>query len=397
MTNMTSYLDWRGDLTLEAAPLNEVDNLLLSYTVIPDYTGIVPAGSECISIKDAVAAYYEKYGDKGNYMGVVVPAAAWPLVRKMSETERFGNARLSGFINRVVRENNEQFAAMVISLREDLHYICFRGTDDTIAAWKENFLMAVDDAVPARTDALAYLTWVSQAYPGQLIIGGHSKGGNLAVYAAVKAAPHIQDRIVSVYSHDGPGFKPSFYEGDDFKRIADRVTVLMPQYSIVGTFFSQQNVRIIKSSKSGLAAHDGFNWEVLGTHFIALDDFSASTKAFDKAFDDALNKMDYEERTNFINDLFDALSDSGALTTLTDMTNLKLGQAFEITRGFNAHPELKAFAQELIDKMRKEYFEILAADFDEKTKLNLGERWQGFTEKLSALFKKDESEPEEKA
>ncbi len=396
MMNITNYLDWRGDLSLDAAPFNEVDNFILSQTVNLDYSGIVSGGSERLPISEVVSRYYEKYGEKGNYMGVLMPVATWPLVQQLAGTRRFGSIALSGFVNRVITENTEQFAAVVISLAPDLHYVCFRGTDDTIAAWKENFLMAVSGTVPARADALAYLNWASQAYPGTLIVGGHSKGGNLAVYAAVKAAPDIQDRIAAVYSNDGPGFLPEFFKGDDFLRIADRVHVIMPQYSIVGTFFSQECTEIIKSNKSGLYAHDGFNWEVLGNCFVPEAGLSPSSKAFDTAFDDALNKMDDEERSSFINDLFEALTDSGALTTLTDMTQLKLGQAFEIKKGFSAHPELKAFAQDLIDKMRKEYFENLTEAIDERTSLNLsdrmkeaGEKWQELADKIAEVFKKN--------
>ncbi len=396
MANFMDYLDWRGDLSFAADPFNEIDNYICSQMSMPDLTGLVPEDEKQVSLADTVERYSELWGERGDKLGVLCSPYALPLLRRAAECPRYVGTRLSRYVNVCDDEKDEQFSAVCVHLPDGSTYISYRGTDDTLTSWKEDFLMCALEEVPSQRDSLALLCAAAGDSDAPLRLGGHSKGGNLAVYAAVKAAPDIQDRIAAVYSNDGPGFLPDFFKGDDFLRIADRVHVIMPQYSIVGTFFSQECTEIIKSNKSGLYAHDGFNWEVLGNRFVPEAGLSPSSKAFDTAFDDALNKMDDEERSSFINDLFEALTDSGALTTLTDMTQLKLGQAFEIKKGFSAHPELKAFAQDLIDKMRKEYFENLTEAIDEKTSLNLsdrmkeaGEKWQELADKIAEVFKKN--------
>lgn len=349
--NFCDYLKWRGDLSLDVAPMNEVDNAILSYCVIPDYEGIVGADDQRIPIADVTREYTAKYGPKGKYMGAVIPDQTWPMICQLAETERFKNLQFSGFINRVITENNEQFAAMVISLRDDLHYVAIRGTDDTLAAWKENFLMAVEDVVPARQDSVRYLNWVAENYPGKLIIGGHSKGGNLAVWAAVNADPKIQDRIETVYSHDGPGFKEEFYTDEKYLRIADKVHVLMPQYSIVGTFFHQANKEIVRSNVKGAFAHDCFNWEILGTGFVREEALSDSSRAFDTAFDRALDQMDTETRATFIDDLFTALSADGAFDTLTDFKNISFKQILGMLNTLRSNSELKKLIKNIVTSM----------------------------------------------
>lgn len=352
--NFCDYLNWRGDIPLDAVPVGEVDNAILSYTVILDYSGIVPADDTRVPIGDVVAAYTAKYGEEGKYMGAVIPDQTWPMIRQMAKTERFGHITFSGFVNRVIAENSEQFAAMVVSLRDDLHYIAIRGTDDTLAAWKENCLMAVEDAVPARQDASRYLSWAAETYPGTLLIGGHSKGGNLAVWAAACADPAIQDRIETVYSHDGPGFKKEFYTEEGFARIEDKVHVLMPQYSIVGTFFHQKNKEIVKSNVKGIFAHDCFNWEVLGSRFVRRSELAESSRAFDNAFDEALDQMDNKTRKDFINDLFDTLSCGGAFSTLTDFKTIKAKQVLEMLNTLRTNSEFKKLIKNIVTVMIRE-------------------------------------------
>ena len=371
MMNIVNYLEWRGDLSFEAAPFNEVDNFILTQAINIDYSGIVPQDSRPMTLAQAAEKYQALYGDDGKYMGVLLPVACWPLVKQMVASRRFGQTVISGFTDRVIPENTEQFTAVVFTLAPDLHYISIRGTDDTIAAWKENFMMAVRDTVPARDDALAYLNWAADNYSGRLIVGGHSKGGNLAVWAATQAAPAIQDRIVAVYSNDGPGFKPDFYESDAFRRISDRVHVILPQYSVVGTFFDQPAARIIKSNKSGLLAHDGFNWEVLGDRFVEEPELARSSQSFDTAFDDALNRMDEKTRCAFIDDLFDALSASGTFRTLTDVKSVKPRQLNGMLKTLRSNPDMKKLVQDIFSDMFREFLE------------NLGDDLEAFGQKLS--------------
>ena len=284
------------------------------------------------------------------------------ILRRLPETERFRDVRLSGFINRVIPKITEQFSALTLTLPDGSHYVSFRGTDDNIAAWKENFMMSLDGAVPAQRDAAEYLLWAASVYPGPMIVGGHSKGGNLAVFAAASAPPEVQERITAVYNNDGPGFDETFLASEGFRRISGKVITLLPQFSIVGTLLSQPNdCTVVKSRRSGVAAHDGFFWEVRGTAFVRCDHLSRRSQAFDETMQEMLRRMDQNERAEFIDLFFDLLTSTGA-TTLTDINEHKLRKALEIRKGLRKDKTVQRFALDAAEQMLKEYFAIVAAE-----------------------------------
>lgn len=210
MANILEYLDWRGDLTLLERPFNEVDNLILAEICYLDFSGFVPAGfqTQQVTLLDAASAYFAAHPETN--MGVLVPDQIPVLVEHAAKTARFGDIRLLGYVNRIDEETQTQFSALTMLLPDGSAYVAFRGTDDTIVGWKEDFNMAFTPEIPAQKYAAEYLRQVSAALPFRpLLVGGHSKGGNLAVYAAVFCGQDVQKRILAVYNNDGPGFYSS--------------------------------------------------------------------------------------------------------------------------------------------------------------------------------------------
>ena len=233
-------------------------------------------------------------------------------------------------------------------------YVSFRGTDDTLLGWKENFLMSVG-RVEAQADAAAYLAAAAERLPGPLLVGGHSKGGNLAVYASAMAAPEIQERITGVYNNDGPGFLPEFYQEPGYLRIRPKLHTLLPQNTLVGTLLTREKwASVVKSSRAGPAAHDGFTWEVRGTHFVRCPNLSPSSRAFEETMDRVLANMDQEQRREFTEELFDALGAVGA-ATVTELSEQKLYQALEIAGSFRKGTGTKKFVLEVLREMVKAY------------------------------------------
>lgn len=355
MANILDYLDWRGDLSLRVSPFNEVDNFILTQVVSLDFTGVVPEGGEGISLPEAMKRYDEKCAETGCYLGLLAPKETVPLARRLTETVRFGDMILSHYANHVDTERTEQFSAVTFRLSDGSLYLSYRGTDDTIAGWKEDFLMALEEAVPAQRRALAYLERVAGELSGPIRIGGHSKGGNLSVYAAIHASAAVKERILAVYNNDGPGFPAGVLQTGDYAALRDRIQTILPQFSLVGTMLTQEtNCTVVKSNDAGPLAHDGFRWEVLGTQFVRCDGLSRSSRAFDEALDDMMDSMDIAQRREFVEELFDALSSTGAVT-LTDLTENHLAQSLEVAKKLRS-PEVSRFLSTVLSNTLRGYF-----------------------------------------
>ena len=323
MANILDYLDWRGDLTLAQAPFNEVDNLILAELAFLNFAGIVPGpgAGERISLHRAADAFFARVPDGEKVeMGVLVPDEIVLLLRKAAESNRFRDMKLSCFADWLDHERAEQFAAMTVETGDGALYLAFRGTDDTLAGWKEDFHMACMMEVPAQKMALHYLREVAKQFPRRkLRMGGHSKGGNLAVYAAVFAPAAIQKRLLTVWSNDGPGFHDAMVSLPQHGRIADRIVTIVPKSSVVGMVLEHdEDYTVVDSSQKGLMQHDGFSWEVLGDRFVRLRSVSRQGRLNDLVLKEWVCNMPLEQREKFVDGLFEVLTASGA-ETLTDL------------------------------------------------------------------------------
>ena len=322
MANILDYLSWRGDLTLAQSPFNEVDNLILAELSFVNFTGIVPGPGEGegVPLHTAAEAFFRSHegGDMG--MGVLVPDEIPTLLRKMAECPRFREMKVNCFCDHLDVRKAEQFAAVTVELGDGSIYLSFRGTDDTIAGWKEDFLLGCQPEVPAQKKAVAYVKAVAGQYPRRkLMLGGHSKGGNLAVYGGIFVPLAIQRRISAVWSNDGPGFYGAVLETPQHARLEGRVHSIVPKSSVVGMLLEhEESYTVVDSDQTGLWQHDGFSWQVLGTGFVTLRQVSRQGRRNDLALKEWVRRLPVDQREKFVDGLFEVLTASGA-TTLTDL------------------------------------------------------------------------------
>ena len=322
MANILDYLSWRGDLTLAQSPFNEVDNLILAELSFVNFTGIVPGPGEGegVPLHTAAEAFFRSHegGDMG--MGVLVPDEIPALLRRMAECPRFREMRVNCFRDHLDVRKAEQFAAVTVELGDGSLYLSFRGTDDTIAGWKEDFLLGCQPEVPAQKKAVAYVKAVAGQYPRRkLMLGGHSKGGNLAVYGGIFVPLAIQRRISAVWSNDGPGFYGAVLETPQHARLEGRVHSIVPKSSVVGMLLEhEESYTVVDSDQTGLWQHDGFSWQVLGTGFVTLRQVSRQGRRNDLALKEWVRRLPVDQREKFVDGLFEVLTASGA-TTLTDL------------------------------------------------------------------------------
>ena len=323
MANLLDYLDWRGDLTLEQSPFNEVDNLILAELSFVDFKDIVPlpGEGESVALRDAAERFFARFpeGEKID-MGVLVPAAMPEMLRKMADSRRFGDMKLNCFVDHLDVGKGEQFAALAIETGDKGLYLSFRGTDDSLAGWKEDFELACMPEVPAQKKAVAYTWAVAKQFPRKkLRLGGHSKGGNLAVYAGVFGPESIQKRIIAVWPNDGPGLHTDLLDLPEHQRIAERIYSIVPKSSVVGMLLEhEEDYTVVDSNQLGFMQHDGFSWQVIGDHFVTLRQVTQQAHFSDQELRKWVHGLTVEQRETFVNAMFDVLAASGAVT-LTDL------------------------------------------------------------------------------
>lgn len=336
MANLLDYLDWRGDLTLAQAPFCEVDNLILSELSFVDFGDIVPPPGEKggVALYQAAEAFFRRHGQAERIdMGVLVPAEIPLMLEKMAACPRFRDMTLHGFADRLDNDRAAQFAALTVNTGDGRLYLAFRGTDDTLAGWKEDFHMACMPQVPAQAMAVEYIGQIARQFPRRkLRLGGHSKGGNLAVYAAVFCTAAVQRRIQQVWSNDGPGFHRDLAELPAHRRVAERIVSIVPSSSVVGMLLEhEEDYVVVESSQHGLMQHDGFSWEVLGDRFVRLGSVDRQSRLHDKALRSWVRQMPVEQRERFVEGLFAVLTASGA-QTLTDLKEERFKAAGAMVR-----------------------------------------------------------------
>ena len=318
------YMNWRGDLSFSQDPFNEVDSIVLSMICFLDFTGVVPSPAEkgSISLAEAMSRMPEKFeGDRR--LGAILPDDILYMSHAAARAPRYMDAKLFAFENVIDEEKEMQFCAMSFRLSDGSLFVAFRGTDDTIVGWKEDFNMTFLSHIPAQERAAAYLNYVAQRHGGPIRTGGHSKGGNLAIWAAVHSAEDVRERIVFAYSNDGPGFTREMLESYEYITMRDRCMTYVPQSSLVGMLMEHDtNHQIIYSSKSGLMQHDPYSWAVCRNQYLYLDSRSTFGEHSDTATRKLLNSMTVEERRAMVSDLFEALESTGA-KTLTELTQSK--------------------------------------------------------------------------
>lgn len=318
------YVNWRGDLRFDQEPFNEVDSVILSMICFLDFQGIVPAPGEqgSITLAEAMRRMPRKFEGERR-LGAILPDDILYMGHAAAEAPRYQDAKLFAFENIIDEEKEMQFCALSFRLSDDSLFVAFRGTDDTIVGWKEDFNMTFMSYVPAQERAAAYLNEVAARHDGPIRTGGHSKGGNLAIWAAVHCAPAVRSRIVFAYSNDGPGFTREMLESYEYITMRDRCMNYVPQSSLVGMLMEHdENYQIIYSNKSGLMQHDPYSWAVCRNQYVYLEERSAFGEHSDAAIRLWLNSMTAEERRDLVGDLFEVLESTGA-KTLTELTQSK--------------------------------------------------------------------------
>lgn len=303
--NVFSYLKWRGDVPFSTSAFNEIDALVLSVFSYINLTGIVSDDQKEISIHDAAKLYFSaKFSQKDHIYYQT-------LLKLMNHAERFKNALLSYYADTLT--DKTQFSAVRTQLDNGINFIAFRGTDDSLVGWKEDFEISFKTTI-AQKQAKDYLENILKKDNLTYILGGHSKGGNLAEYAALNIEPKLRERIKSIYTFDSPGIAKEVGAQLPIKFLQEKLKRYVPEFSIIGRLFEPSDIKatIVQSTRSNLSQHDVFSWGITGSKFVTHNHRNPQARIYNQLINDWIGDATLSERESLTNDLFDALAAGGA-------------------------------------------------------------------------------------
>ncbi len=366
MGNIMDYISWRGDLSFEQAQFNEVDNLILACFSYVNLDGISAVTKQKgIGLKKLTKEFMKLHTMKELETDKSFIRLAPFMMMEMAKSVRFGKCVVRNYVNDIVTEAEQQFAAMEIVLEDGTSYVSFRGTDDTIIGWKEDFNLSTG-VVPAQKRAIEYLQKISEHTDGMLRVGGHSKGGNLAIYGSVMCKS-AHEKILEIYSNDGPGFSREFQELPEMKEMMPKIIRIIPEYSIIGTLLEHEKEPVIVASSSkGLLQHDGFSWEVQGPALVRRDSLNKTALRFIEILHKWIDGMDTEQKRLLIEDLFATLQASGYENLSEVQSGGLKSLAAMVKRVEKFAPESRGMMQELLTAICGGWLEQLQADTKDK-------------------------------
>lgn len=334
------YLKWRNDVSLRAAPFNEIDNVLLSYLAYADFGELLQEEKRHVSIETCLKRFCEKHDMAEVRESKHFIERAPLLLEEMVRGARFRGTKVAHFREVFDKEKVQQFAALVFLLPDGTRYVSFRGTDLSITGWKEDFLMSFTAETEGAKEAVSYLNEVAACVEGDLILGGHSKGGNFAMFAAAFCDDAVKERILKVYNNDGPGFREEIVRSAAYRELLPKIINIVPQTSIIGRLLSNEAAHtVVKSTAAGIFQHDVTTWEVTKDKFVRAEP-DAFSDFVEKSLGTWLETMDDEARKSLVETVFSMIEMTEAETFVEFGENLFKNTGL-IIKGFGKLPKEK--------------------------------------------------------
>ena len=363
---MSTIFDYLKEVTYDSIydrPFTELDVLALTELTYLPFGHIVPQGDTTgipVRLSDAM----ELIERTTNF---IVTNQHLHLVDELATSKRFKNIKLLNYVDEYDPDVQKQFAAMTYRLTMDVYLVIFRGTDDTLIGWKEDFHMTYMDHVPAQKRAASYLQHVMKEFPkGRFMVAGHSKGGNLAAYACTYLPDYLFERVDAIYCYDAPGLNKAIIETESYQRVAHLIHRFVPQGSIVGMMLEVPEPATIVKSRAfgGFAQNDAFTWMVEKDTFVTLDQTSPDSQQTDETLKQWVREVPDSQLKKFFDTFFGLFLDAG-ITSINDLMDLK---------NFSKIKEIFQNAQDL-DPTEREMLERLAKQLID-TRVQAWKKWQ---------------------
>lgn len=378
---MSTIFDYLKEVTYDSIydrPFKELDVLALTELTYLPFGHIVPQG-DTTNIEVRLSDAMELIDRTTNF---IVTNQHLHLVDELATSKRFKNIKLLNYVDEYDPDVQKQFAAMTYRLTMDVYLVVFRGTDDTLIGWKEDFHMTYMDHVPAQKRAASYLQNIMKEFPkGRFLVAGHSKGGNLAAYACSYLPDSLFERVDAIYSYDAPGLNKAIIETQGYQRTSPKIRRFVPQGSIVGMMLEVPEPATIVKSRAfgGFVQHDAFTWETKDLSFVTVTETSPDSQQTDLTLKQWVRETSADERKKFFDTFFGIFLDAG-ITSISDLTDFKqLAKAKEILK--NAQ-DLDPTEREMLERLAKQLLD---------TRVQAWKKWQTVPRilvQMTAFFKR---------
>ncbi len=317
MDTLTDYVLWMSDFTIAETGFRDVDALILCNLAYYNFSELFEGAEGPVYVRDA-----QKMLDSGNVQVEIAinDNKYTDLLQAIVHSRRFGNLRMSDYIDIKRADPPVQYAVETFHDDNGLSFIAFRGTDDSLAGWYEDFIASFSKT-EAQEMAKEYVTRMIEKDPErQWMVGGHSKGGNLAIYAGCTMDPELFAKIDRIYDLDGPGLSKEVMGDAPIDTVLAKTICILPEFSVVGKLFDMKvpNTRIIKSFGKGVFQHAPISWGVDHGKIAAAEKHSPISTWFNEFVENWIECSDIEQRRIFFDDLFEAVSGGGS-TTLSEL------------------------------------------------------------------------------
>ena len=381
MSTIFDYLDHVTYDSIYDRPFKELDVLALTELTYLPFDRIVPQG-DTTNIEVRLSDATELVDQTTDF---IVTDQHLQLVDKLATSKRFKNIKLLNYVDEYDLDVQKQFAAMTYRLTMDVYLVVFRGTDDTLIGWKEDFHMTYMDHIPAQRRAASYLQHVMKEFPkGHFMVAGHSKGGNLAAYACSYLPDQLFKQVDAIYCYDSPGLNKSIIKTEGYQRIAHLIHRFIPQGSIVGMMLEVPEPATIVKSRAfgGFAQHDAFTWMVEKDGFVTLDQTSPDSQQMVQTLKQWVQEVPDSQLKKFFDTFFGLFLDAG-ITSINDLMNLK--NFSKIKDIFQNTQELDPTEREMLERLAKQLID---------TRVQAWKKWQTVPRilvQMAAFFKRKQA------
>lgn len=305
MRNLYYFVKKFGKQSFKEFPFNEVDSLILSQLSYLNLDNFVPKLEDKLSES---LSLIEQLNENNIYelsVDTLDEKRNKKLLKLLTKTTRYQGLKVNYYQNQFCTEKIEQFCALTFVF-DEFNYVAYRGTDLTFVGWQEDFNLVLMDVIPAQADASNYLDIVSKLSDKPIYLGGHSKGGNLALYAALDCNDSIKDRIIKIYDHDGPGFSSDIYRSTSFLKLEGKLDKTTCREAMVGILlYHSEKMRFVDSRSISIFQHDPYNWKVTKDgQFKLVKNSNLMSRTFEKTVSMFIEKTSMEDRKEFIEILF---------------------------------------------------------------------------------------------
>lgn len=329
MRNLFDYLNFYGNYSFEEYAYNEVDALILALLSYVKLDGIVPASkTDFIFLEEACHKFLKKYSEKSFKKEDWLFPNSYQIMVALQSSQRFYHTKLYHLVSSV--DSNGQFGALTMRLPNHITYISFEGTDSNVVGWKEDFQIIYQFPISSQIMAKNYFDQTINLFDRKIYVGGHSKGGNLAMYAYMYGKSSWKKRVKKVYNFDGPGFLPSVVQSELFTEMCDKLMMVVPKESVIGMILGQGNYKVVNSSAKAILQHDGYTWECFGGKLVPTI-LSKKSEKLKNNLQEYLASMSEAEKKSFVETFF-AVFEKSQITNIMQLKELKISTLLNIMK-----------------------------------------------------------------